>query len=92
MRAGLYYGVNKSAHRAANAARVDAFADELTVFECDAETARHYGAIKDELRLKGRPVPENDIWIAAIAIQRGLMLATRDSHFNQIPGLKATFC
>jgi PIN domain-containing protein len=42
------------------------------------------GEIRDRLRLKGRPIPENDIWIAATAVQHGLPLATRDDHFKEV--------
>lgn len=39
------------------------------------------------LRRKGRPSPSNDLWIAASALQHGLVLATRDEHFEAIEGL-----
>jgi len=57
------------------------------VLACDTETAREYGQIKNSLRAKGKPIPENDIWIAAIAIQYDLTLVTRDGHFTEIEGL-----
>jgi len=60
----------------------------LTVFVCDTETARKYGAIKTLLREKGQPIPENDIWIAAIAQQHGLTLVTKDVHFDTIGHLR----
>jgi tRNA(fMet)-specific endonuclease VapC len=47
-------------------------------------TAQYYGKIKDGLRLKGRPIPENDIWVAAAAMQYGLPVATRDAHFDEV--------
>lgn len=47
-----------------------------------------YGKIKSSLRKKGSPIPENDIWIAAIALRHNLTLVTRDKHFNEITGLK----
>jgi tRNA(fMet)-specific endonuclease VapC len=53
----------------------------------DAITAQHYGRIRNDLRAIGRPVPENDLWIAAIARQHGLTLVTRDQHFQHIVGL-----
>ena len=84
----LYFGAYKSAHAAANLARIDEFVARNTVLACDAETARWYGEIKNDLRAKGRPIPENDIWIAAIAKQYDLTLATRDGHFNEVMGLK----
>ncbi|MBA3472116.1 MAG: VapC toxin family PIN domain ribonuclease, partial [Rubrobacter sp.] len=37
---------------------------------------------------KGRPIPENDIWIAAVALQHDLVLASRDSHFEHVEGLQ----
>ena len=51
-------------------------------------TARRYGTIKNELRRKGRPIPENDIWIAATAIEHALVLVTRDDHFRETDGLE----
>src|SRR5215210_6030881 len=83
----LYYGAQKSARIASNVTRVDEFAANNTVLVCDTETARQYGQIKSELRAKGRPIPENDIWIAAVTTQHQLALITRDGHFNNVDGL-----
>jgi len=43
--------------------------------------------IKASLRRKGKPIPENDIWIAALALQHDLIVATRDAHFNEVDSL-----
>jgi tRNA(fMet)-specific endonuclease VapC len=83
----LYYGARKSDRAASNLSRIDEFAASLAVLACDAVTAQYYGKIKDGLRLKGRPIPENDIWVAAAAMQYGLPVATRDAHFNEVDGL-----
>jgi len=83
----LYYGAQKSARIASNVTRVDEFAANNSVLVCDTETARHYGEIKSELRAKGRPIPENAIWIAAVAKQHQLTLVTRDGHFSNVDGL-----
>ena len=83
----LYYGAQKSGRRAENVARVDRFAAANEVLLPDVESARHYGAIRDDLRRQGRPIPDNDIWIAAIARQHSLTLITRDAHFREIDGL-----
>lgn len=80
----LYFGAAKSAHSKANNARIDTFALKSAVLVCDTETARYYGRIKDHLRTKGTPIPENDIWIAALAKQHHLTLVTRDQHFLHI--------
>jgi tRNA(fMet)-specific endonuclease VapC len=85
----LYYGARKSRQASANFARIEELAAAVTVLPCDATTARLYGEIKASLRLKGHPIPENDIWIAAVAQQYGLSLATRDEHFNNVAGLAA---
>jgi tRNA(fMet)-specific endonuclease VapC len=53
----------------------------------DSATARIYGRIQHELRIKGYTMPTNDLWIAATAIQYGLTLAARDIHFDWIDGL-----
>jgi len=55
---------------------------------CQATTAQQYGDIKNQLRAKGRPIPENDIWIAAIAMQYQLTLVARDGHFHEVDGLQ----
>jgi len=83
----LYYGARKSSQATANFARIEELAAAVTILPCDATTARLYGEIKASLRSKGRPIPENDIWIAAVAHQYGLSLATRDEHFSYVAGL-----
>jgi tRNA(fMet)-specific endonuclease VapC len=84
----LFYGAHKSARAKDNLARIDEFASSNIVLGCETETARVYGEIKDALRMKGHPIPENDIWIAAIAVQHNLTLVSRDEHFNEIETLK----
>src|ERR1700759_3762574 len=64
----LYYGANKPARVAENIARIDEFAAGNSILICDTGTAREYGQIKNRLRAKGRPIPENDIWIAALSL------------------------
>ena len=83
----LYYGARKSSRAAVNLSRIDGFVALVSVLACDDVTAQYYGKIKDGLRLKGRPIPENDIWVAAVAMQYGLLVATRDVHFSQVDGL-----
>jgi len=53
--------------------------------ECTAET---YGDLKAELARLGKPIPDNDLWIAAMARQYDLPLATRDAHFTYVPRLQ----
>jgi tRNA(fMet)-specific endonuclease VapC len=84
----LYFGAYKSVKIQENIARIDEFALNNTVLSCNTETARKYGDIKNRLKDKGQPIPENDIWIAAIAQQYDLTLVTKDSHFEAIENLK----
>ena len=83
----LYFGAHRSRRRDGNLAQVDEFAAANFVVACDTDTARHYGRIKDGLRGRGTPIPENDVWIAALAVQHELTLVTRDAHFGQVDGL-----
>jgi len=83
----LYFGAFNSGRVVENVAQLDATALDARILPCDALTARHYGQIKLSLRRKGRPIPENDIWIAALAMQHGLILASRDAHFTYVDGL-----
>jgi tRNA(fMet)-specific endonuclease VapC len=51
-------------------------------------TAKWYGEVKNGLRQKGRPIPENDIWISAMALEYDLILVSRDGHFEKVEQLK----
>lgn len=84
----LYFGAYKSSRVAFNAARIEEFSAGNTILPCDADTGKWYGQIKQELKLKGSPIPENDIWIAAVARQYDLTLVTRDDHFQRIPNFQ----
>lgn len=52
----------------------------------DEVTAVHYASVRDKLREVGRPIPENDVWIAALAQQHYLSLVSRDEHFDENVG------
>jgi tRNA(fMet)-specific endonuclease VapC len=84
----LCFGAMKSARPGENLRRIDRFLARGVVLECDAATAYEYGVLRNELRLKGRPIPENDLWIAATARQHGLTLVSRDTHFAHVDGLE----
>ncbi|AFY87769.1 MULTISPECIES: type II toxin-antitoxin system VapC family toxin [Chroococcidiopsis] len=84
----LYYGARRSSRSNENLARIDELVANTTVLGCNTQTARYYGEVKNKLRLKGRPLPENDIWIAALALQHSLTLVTRDAHFQQVENLQ----
>jgi tRNA(fMet)-specific endonuclease VapC len=80
----LYFGAYNSMNMERNIEKIDEFVANSTILSCDAYTAKIYGKIKGDLKKKGKPIPENDIWIAALADQYGLLLVTKDSHFKNI--------
>jgi tRNA(fMet)-specific endonuclease VapC len=51
------------------------------------DTAIFYAAVYAQLRAKGRPVPTNDMWVAASALEHGSVLLTHDRHFTAVDGL-----
>lgn len=59
----------------------------VIIFVVDAETAEYYAEVLQQLKKAGTPIPTNDIWIAACAIQHGFKVLTRDKHFKRIAGL-----
>lgn len=84
----LYFGAQKSGRVEANMNRVDDWEQSNVILDCDAQTARFYAIIKNELRIKGKPIAENDAWIAAIALRHDLTLVTRDAHFGNAEVLR----
>ena len=83
----LYYGAYKSADEAKHIRQVESFLSNCKILQPDNATADFYGSIKAALNKKGKPIPDNDIWIAAIALQHGLALFTTDHHFTEIDSL-----
>lgn len=61
------------------------------VIDVDSGTAMKYGEVIAALFKKGKPLPINDVWIAATVLQHGLTLVTRDNHFKEINDLKTVF-
>ena len=57
----------------------------VRVLNVTEETALRYAEVDVHLRRKGRPIPRNDVWIAAVALEHGLQLLTLDVHFREIP-------
>jgi tRNA(fMet)-specific endonuclease VapC len=60
----------------------------VTVLEATLETADIFGGVMASLRKTGSPIPINDVWIAAHALETGSILVTYDDHFAAIPGLR----
>ena len=85
----LYTGAfHKKQNRDKALETVEDFIASVNLLRTDHDTARHYGRLRSRLMAKGRPIPDNDLWIAALAIQYGLPLANRDAHFDEIDDLQ----
>lgn len=83
----LYYGAYRSQNAAKSLAQVREFLKAVVVLHPAETTAECYGQIKTALAQAGTPIPQNDIWIAALAKEYQLPLAARDDHFKLVPCL-----
>jgi len=86
--AELYAGAFRSARPEKNLEQIERFLEAVDVLLPDESTPELYGRISAQLAQAGTPIPQNDIWIAAIALQSDLPLATRDTHFRHVIGLQ----
>lgn len=59
----------------------------VSVLYADEQTTHHYGTVYRQLRKQGTPIPTNDMWVAALALQHSLVLFARDAHFDALPQL-----
>jgi predicted nucleic acid-binding protein len=87
----LFAGFEAGNRKRKNLAELDEFLSSpvVEVLPVDRETAEIFGRIVASLRRRGRPIPTNDIWIAAACARAGATLLTWDAHFRQIPLLGA---
>lgn len=85
----LWAGFRGGSRERENRERLEAFLGKPSVIVIDAtrDTAEIFGRVKDRLRRAGTPIPINDVWIAAHAIEHGAEIITYDRHFTFIPGL-----
>ena len=82
------FGIAQSRHREAYERALQRMLDRCTVLDVGIETARHYAAIRLELKVAGKPIPANDVWIAALSRQHAIPVMSRDSHFDFVGGLR----
>ena len=82
------YGLRSSRQRTALESLLDELETESFLLVLNSATARHYADVRHELRLAGHPIPENDIWIAALARQHQLPIVSRDEHFDAVHGVR----
>jgi tRNA(fMet)-specific endonuclease VapC len=82
------YGVRQSPHRLRYERWLAETISNCRVLRIDEGTAEGYAETRGLLKRSGRPIPGNDIWIAALARQHAMPLVSRDRHFDFVPGLK----
>jgi len=84
----LFYGAYKSERTKENIEKINNFVIKCSIIDINIDTAKEYGNIKNKLLKKGCPIPENDIWIAAVSKQYNLILFTKDGHFKEVEDIK----
>jgi predicted nucleic acid-binding protein len=83
LKAGFLIGRNEKRNRAILKDFLSS--PRVNIAEIDEETSDRYGVIVQSLRLKGTPIPTNDLWVAASAMQHGLKVLTTDKHYLEVP-------
>jgi len=81
------YGIAESRHRSAYEEWLDSHLPDFELLPVTAETAIAYAGLRVALRRLGRPIPANDAWIAALALEHRLPVLSRDQHFDVVPDL-----
>ncbi|GAA4746989.1 tRNA(fMet)-specific endonuclease VapC [Flavisolibacter ginsenosidimutans] len=84
----LRLGAYRSKNPTAKEKEIEDFLSTSVLLLLNDRTTKIYAGTKAALLLKGRAIPENDIWIAAIALQQALPFYTHDAHFREVDGLQ----
>lgn len=82
------YGIAQSRHRATYENWLASLVHDCFVLDINEPTTHHYAQIVLELKGIGRPIPTNDLWIAALCRQHSLPLLSRDHHFDLVTGTR----
>lgn len=82
------YGIAQSRHRARYKRWLDGLIADCRVLDIDEGTTHHYTTVNVELRRVGKPIPTNDLWIAALCRQHLLPVLSRDKHFDLVRGIR----
>jgi predicted nucleic acid-binding protein len=81
-------GIAQSRHRVSYENWLREWTAAVSVLDIDDDTTHSYAAIGLELKKKGKPIPANDLWIAALCRQYSLPILSRDRHFDFVSGLR----
>lgn len=82
------YGIQASRYRKKYEAWLEHHLSAYQILHVTEITAQFYGNVKRELKLAGTPIPENDVWIAALCREHRMSLLTRDTHFEKVKALR----
>jgi len=85
--AELLYAARNSFRVTDNLKTHNEFIESCSILNITKETADRYSILRLQLKQKGRPIPENDLWIASLCLEQGVALCTEDAHFDGIDGL-----
>jgi len=84
----LRYGALNSRRAEENLAEVERLVARCRVLDITLVTAEVYARLRLDLKKKGKPIPENDLWIAALCMEHEVKLAAVDGHFDAVDGLQ----
>jgi tRNA(fMet)-specific endonuclease VapC len=82
------YGLLGSRRQALIEPKLDELQALSNVLNIDTGTVQPYAMLRDKLKRAGTPMPANDVWIAALALQHELPIASQDGHFDVMPGVR----
>lgn len=83
----LRYGALNSQRTEENMAEVERLVARCRILDVTLATAEVYARLRLDLKKKGKPIPENDLWIAALCVENQVKLAAADGHFDAVDGL-----
>jgi predicted nucleic acid-binding protein len=83
-----FFGVQSSRYRLRYENWLNSYLSGFLILSAGRETARHYADIRLDLKAAGKPIPSNDLWIAAIAREHNYPIVSRDTHFAAIRSVR----
>ena len=81
------YGLLGSKKKARLEHWLDDLLNDVRVLEVSARTSSVYALVRQQLRTAGTPIPENDVWLSALALEHGIEVLSNDAHFDWVEGL-----
>ena len=82
------YGISASRHRRQYERWLDDHLQDFEILTVTESTTRVYATVRRELKDSGRPIPANDAWIAALALEHNQPILTKDAHFDFVSGVR----